>query len=213
MSMKTNDLLGMTIGAFALVFLLFIIQGIFVSVGKGVKSLNLGNFKLGGINMADSAQYNPVNGSGASGGATTPTAPVSVPEVACSAAVTSGYLVKSGSVADISLPTDFGAIEGMVYTPLLCRNGRVTTATTANVVVGIFPALSSRDLVNKRYVGSAPIATTLCSGNQNPCYRFVGVNPGNYSVLVDSGNGWFCDRGTCRVTVGGGFRQIFDVAL
>jgi hypothetical protein len=201
--MKTNDVLVAVVVGVLVIFLLFVVQGIIVSAGKAIK-----NFSLPGFNAAlpgDTTNNSQANSNQQSN--------TTLQERACPDTVVRDFLVKTGRLAEPYMTTDMGSIQGIVYGQLRCKGSVIVSDPRATVPVGLFPEIPARDFEGRYYYKYEPIVVTGCTAGSDPCYRFDGVAPGVYSVLAYGPQGWYCDRGQCRVTVGGGFRQLFDIAL
>lgn len=104
-------------------------------------------------------------------------------------------------------------LEGMIYGLVRCNGSAIAQTYPDPLVVGLFPALSRPDFSgNYKKLTTPALQTTLCnSGTSDTCYRFDDITPGDYTVLVDRGSGWYCDSGTCRVSIQSGSTTVFDM--
>ncbi len=198
--MKTNDVLGGLIMLIVVVFVFVVIKSIFSGVIKDLK---------GGLSQSSGQTLNQALNSPQQGATSVPAA-TNTTEGRCSNAVINGLLVKNSKRYDSTVGMN-GKLQGGIYGILRCINNSISQSYSDPVLVGVFPLLSGKDLNGGVYKNpQAPLMVTNCTGALPICYT-MSVPPGTYSVLVDRGQGWYCDSGVCKVDVDSAMTTTFDM--
>lgn len=190
--MKTNDLLGGLIMLIVVVFVLFLVKNIFGGIVSEFKK----------VKPAPTAQT------------TTTTATQTSTQTnssRCPQAIVNAVLVKNSKQYDPNVGM-YGKLQGGIYGILRCVNGSISESYSDPVLVGVFPLLAGKDLSNGVMKNpTAPLYMGNCAGALPTCYSIQNIPPGAYSVLVDRGQGWYCDSGVCRVDIDSAMTTTFDM--
>lgn len=195
-----------------LVFILFMIKNIITGAIKDIKVNS--STKSTDVTQGTSGPFGPLSSFNTNSQTTGPVKESSVIEETssrCSQAVVNSVLVKNSKQFDASVGM-YGKIQGGIYGVLRCVKGSISESFSDPVLVGVFPLLAGKDLSNGiMKVPTAPLYTGSCSGSLPTCYQIYNIPPGTYSVLVDRGQGWYCDSGVCKVEVDSGMVTTFDM--
>jgi hypothetical protein len=189
--MKTNDILGGLIMLIVVVFVLFLVKNIFGGIVSEFKK----------VRTAPAAQTTT----------TTTQTSAQTDSSRCPQVIVNAVLVKNSKQYDTSVGM-YGKLQGGIYGILRCINGSISEAYSDPVMVGVFPLLAGKDLSNGvMKQPTAPLYMGNCTGALPTCYSIQNIPPGTYSVLVDRGQGWYCDSGVCKVDIDSAMTTTFDM--